>query len=274
MDNYSDGIQAISGNHSKEAKNIRLSMYLCLNERLEFNKCANDLIHRSELNQQGVAAIDHANVLYNQKLDNGLGGSTLDSIFTQKINTNEFPDALIQEILTQLSSRSIQSRSQGLLKYGSQTSGNILDFVEKPFQQLKKLLIQKISEYNKSCDINADKYFEANWAKNLYSLRGWAIIMDKGGNLTSHNHETGWLSGTFYLQMPKEGENKEEGAIEFTHQGPRYPAGNSAFETRLIRPSTRDLNIFPSSLFHRTLPFQSEKQRICIAFDIIERSKL
>ena len=98
--------------------------------------------------------------------------------------------------------------------------------------------------------------------------------MNKGGNLKTHNHETGWLTGTFYLQMPETGANKEEGAIEFSHQGPRYPSGNAAFEKRLIRPSARDLNIFSSALFHRTHPFQSKKQRICIAFDISERNDL
>ena len=168
----------------------------------------------------------------------------------------------------------MQSREQGHLVNGMQTSGNILNSPDPLFQKLKKLLVQKISIYNSSCDINTDKNFEANWEKNMYRLRGWAIIMSKGGNLKSHNHEDGWLTGTFYLQMPKKGADKEEGAIEFSHQSPRYPSGNAAFEKRLIRPSARDLNIFSSALFHRTLPFQSEEQRICIAFDISKRNDL
>jgi hypothetical protein len=98
--------------------------------------------------------------------------------------------------------------------------------------------------------------------------------MDKGGSLKSHNHERGWITGTFYLQMPEEGANTEEGAIEFSHQGPKYPEGASAFTRRVIRPKARDLNIFSSALFHRTLPFQSETQRICIAFDVTRNEKL
>ena len=226
------------------------------------------------LNQQGVAAIDHANILFEQALDNGLEGNTLDSVFTQRIQDHEFSDAMIEELLTRLSSELMQSKAQGHLVNGIQTSGNILNSPDPLFQKLKKLLVQKISLYNCSCDINADKNFEANWEKNIYLLRGWAIIMSKGGNLKSHNHEHGWLTGTFYLQMPEKGANKEEGGIEFSHQGPRYPSGNAAFEKRLIRPSARDLNIFSSALFHRTHPFQSEQQRICIAFDISERNDL
>ena len=141
----------------------------------------------------------------------------------------------------------IQSRSQGSCN-GFKTSGSILDSPEKPFKELKSLLIQKISEYNKSCHINTDKNFETNWEKNLYLLRGWAIIMNKGGNLMPHNHEDGWLTGTFYLQMPEEGFDIEEGAIEFSHQGPRYPEGSAEFKKDSVS-FAQNLNIFSSSLF-------------------------
>ena len=138
---------------------------------------------------------------------------------------------------------------------------------------LKKLLIQKIDNYNQSNAGNTDKDFITHWKKNMYTLRGWAIIMNEGGNLKPHIHEHGWITGTFYMQMPEKDSNPDEGAIEFSHQGPKYPEGASAFERRVIRPTARDLNIFSSSLFHRTLPFQSKTQRICIAFDVIRNEK-
>lgn len=271
LGNYRDGLKAICGIHNKAADNLRLSLSLCLDDKLEFNRCAEDLISKRWLNQRGVAAIDHANILYDQALDNGLGGSTIDSVIFQKINKQEFSDSFIDEILIRLSNGSIQSKYQGLLANGSQTSGNIFDIPEKPFQALRELLVQKIDNYNQTCDINTDKDFGANWKKNMYTLTGTAMTMDKGGNLRSHNHEnqeTSWITGTFYLQMPEREANSEAGAIEFSHRGPRYPEGASAFERRVIRPTARDLNIFSSSLFHRTLPFQSETQRICIAFEV------
>ncbi len=269
MGKYHDGIEMIGDIQNKKACNLLLSLHLCLDNKHLFNQCATTLIANQWLDPQGIAAIDHANVLYNQKLDNGLKGiSTIDCVFTQPINEKEFPNQLIEEILAQLSNRSIHSRTQTLLTNGSQTSGNILDLPERPFQVLKELLVAKIANYNQAYDVNTDKNFKANLQKNLYTLRGWAIVMNKGGNLQSHNHELGWLTGTFYLQMPDRTENTNEGAIEFTHQGPKYPTGTRVFKRTVIQPSTRDLNIFPSSVFHRTLPFQSDKQRICIAFDV------
>jgi len=275
VDNYLEGIKVISGINSRKSGNLRLALYLSLDEKRKFNQYADHLISKRWLNSQGIAAIDHANVIYNQMIDNGLDGrNTIDSVFVEPINEQEFPDALIQEILIRLSSGSLQSRGQGLLVNGSQTSGNILDIPEKPFQMLKELFAQKINDYNQEYNIIADKDFKLNLKKNMYILRGWSITMDKGGSLKSHNHELGWLTGTFYLQMPEEGANPEEGAIEFSHQGPKYPEGASGFEKRVMLPTVRDLNIFPSSLFHRTLPFQSKTQRICIAFDVTRNEEL
>ena len=36
-------------------------------------------------------------------------------------------------------------------------------------------------------------------------------------------------------------------------------------------PSKGDLVLFPSSLFHRTIPFDSKEERLCIAFDIVPK---
>ncbi len=265
---YHDAIKTLSEVGTNEANNLLLSLYLILDMKLEFNCCAADLISKRGLDQRGVAAVDHSNNLYNQALDNGLVDSTMNSVFTQAISAQEFSDESFEQLLSSILKFELQPRSQLLLVNGSQTSGNILELPQKPFQRLKELLIQKISHYNQSCDINTDKNFDFNWKNRLYKLSAWAIIMDKGGNLKSHNHELGWLTGTFYLQMPKREDDSNQGAIEFTHHGPKYPKGNSFFERKVLRPKVRDLNIFSSSLFHRTLPFESDIKRVCIAFDV------
>ena len=53
--------------------------------------------------------------------------------------------------------------------------------------------------------------------------------MSKGGNLLAHNHEKGFLTGTFYLKMPERKLDGNEGAILFSHQGPYYAQRDSDF---------------------------------------------
>jgi hypothetical protein len=72
-----------------------------------------------------------------------------------------------------------------------------------------------------------------------------------------------------YLVIPKDsGPNKQEGAIELSSDGDEYPRLHDEFEKKVILPNVGDVIFFPSSVFHRTIPFDSKEGRICIAFDV------
>lgn len=268
---YVEAIQVLGNVKTREQASLLLSLYLAINNKNKFNVCARELIEKNWFDSRSIAAIDHANVLYNQAMDNGLNGNSFDTISTQNISENEISETLFNEMLAYLSDMTLHSRFQKLLINGTQTSGNIFDTPKESFRVLLKLLITKIEKYNLDCNVNTDKSFMTNWNNKLYTLRGWAIVMGKGGSLLPHNHEHGWLTGTFYLQLPEIVDKANDGAIEFSHKGPQYPHDNIVFDKKVLRPKVRDLNIFSSSLFHRTLPFQSTTQRICIAFDLRRR---
>lgn len=268
---YSEALHVLSGTNSKEAKGMIASLYLCLDRKNEFISCAKDLILEGFLDPRSIAAINHANILYGQCLDLGPNSNSFNSISIEKISQSDFSDSSLQRVLSCLANRNINSRSQGHLVNGLQTSGNIFDISLYPFQELKSLIFSRISDYIGSFAAESSDISCIDLALNRFVLRGWGVVMDAGGSLKMHNHESGLLTGTFYLQMPDFSFDLDEGAIEFSQQGPRYPQGLSVFEKRVIRPNVRDLNIFPSSLFHRTIPFHSETQRICVAFDLLER---
>ena len=91
--------------------------------------------------------------------------------------------------------------------------------------------------------------------------------MNKGGYLTSHIHEEGWISGCVYLQLPEKN-SAHEGSFEYSTDGDDYPRLHDDFPSQIVDQQVGDLVIFPSSLFHRTLPFHSDQERVCVAFDI------
>ena len=93
--------------------------------------------------------------------------------------------------------------------------------------------------------------------------------MQSGGHLSSHIHEDGWISGAVYLAIPKDsGSDGQEGAIELSSDGDDYPRLHDEFEKKVILPNVGDVIFFPSSVFHRTISFNSNEERICIAFDV------
>ena len=59
--------------------------------------------------------------------------------------------------------------------------------------------------------------------------------------------------------------------LAFTYQGTRYPKKEKEFNLTIQKIETRDICIFPSSLFHQTIPFESSEERICFVFDLVQK---
>ena len=91
--------------------------------------------------------------------------------------------------------------------------------------------------------------------------------MLKNGYQTSHIHPSGWLSGVIYLKTMAL--NNNEGAIEFGLHGYDLPVIDKDYPRKIHRPKIGDIALFPSSLFHRTIPFSSDSERCVIAFDLM-----
>ena len=100
-------------------------------------------------------------------------------------------------------------------------------------------------------------------------LRGWFVRLLTGGQQYYHNHPYGWATGCLYLQMPQSAA-PGEGAIEFGLESGSYPPLSDKQPPTLIhQPKAGQVAFFPSSLYHRTIPFSSDEERMCIAFDLL-----
>ena len=74
------------------------------------------------------------------------------------------------------------------------------------------------------------------------------------------------MSGVVYLKVLPNLE-KKEGAIEFSLNGEHYSHPDSP--KIVYQPKIGDIVLFPSSLYHRTIPFSKDIDRISIAFDLM-----
>ena len=76
------------------------------------------------------------------------------------------------------------------------------------------------------------------------------------------------MSGSVYFQIPRN-LSKNEAAIKFTCNYENYPKiNNKELKEKIITLKTGDIVVFPSSLYHSTVPFNSDSRRICYAFDL------
>ena len=105
-----------------------------------------------------------------------------------------------------------------------------------------------------------------NWPKKI-EIDAWYVRILKSGHQSSHIHPSGWISGVLYLktvELPKQ----NEGAIEFSLHGYSYPVLREDYPKEVHQPNNGDLVLFPSSLFHRTIPVIQDTERCVIAFDL------
>ena len=172
----------------------------------------------------------------------------------------------LAQLLHDIKHLAIAERKQGRLYYGMQSAGNLLQRTEPSFQTLAGLIRSKVLAYRQFF-AGSEEGLIRWFPQELEFASSWYLRMKQGGYLTSHIHEEGWISGCVYLQLPDK-LAAHEGSFEYGVDGDDYPRLREDFPSQIVDQKVGDLVLFPSSLFHRTLPFHSDQERVCIAFDI------
>ncbi len=85
----------------------------------------------------------------------------------------------------------------------------------------------------------------------------------------NHVHSQGWLSSAYYVSLPpgmKAG-GARDGWLKFGESniglGAREEIG------RYVEPEEGLLVLFPSCMFHGTVPFADDAERLTVAFDVV-----
>lgn len=157
-------------------------------------------------------------------------------------------------------------------KYGSQTM-EILNAPDAPVAALQRFLEESVTDYMKTALASA-KYGFAPKPPASWKLHGWAVILRSSGHQTPHFHPAGVVSGVYYVRVPKavrDGAAGEAGHIRFGHPLLDVPGAKAAEPalTTSFKPEEGMLVLFPSYFWHHTVPFESDEERISIAFDAI-----
>jgi tetratricopeptide (TPR) repeat protein len=96
----------------------------------------------------------------------------------------------------------------------------------------------------------------------------WSVRLRGGGFHVSHTHPMGWISSALYVSLP---EPKQRGAAPagwIAFGRPPQGLGVALPEYGRVEPKPGRLVLFPSTLWHQTLPFD-EGERLVIAFDVM-----
>lgn len=98
----------------------------------------------------------------------------------------------------------------------------------------------------------------------------WSVRLRPGGHHRNHFHGQGWISSACYIQLPS-GMNAPGGEGWLGFGQPGLPTSPALAHEYLVRPEPGLLVLFPSWMWHGTLPFRGEPKdsRLTIAFDLL-----
>jgi hypothetical protein len=95
----------------------------------------------------------------------------------------------------------------------------------------------------------------------------WSARLTNEGYQPNHVHDRGWISSAYYVSvLPNE-------RLHDVHAGhlklgePNRPAAGCGPE-RFIEPEVGKLVLFPSYMWHGTVPFEGS-ERLSLAFDVL-----
>ena len=145
---------------------------------------------------------------------------------------------------------------------GNQTAGNVFGQMGQHRKKIEDLIIMELEKYRQKYKDSSEGLI-SNWPTN-YKLSGWIVKMKNGGVIKPHMHEEGWISGSVYINVPpklKDDSGNLVVCVESEREQDIY--------SKSLDVVTGSLCLFPSSLLHYTIPFESDEDRIVLAFDMV-----
>ncbi|MFC3231277.1 tetratricopeptide repeat protein [Marinibaculum pumilum] len=145
---------------------------------------------------------------------------------------------------------------------------NVLLDGQPVFQAMEWSLRRAIAAFTGSLRSGRAHYFRRD-LKRRYRMVMWGVVLDRAGHLETHMHDDSWISGAYYVSLPRFDRGPGEdhaGAIEFGRPPATYGIA-PPFPTRVVEPEEGMVVLFPAATFHRTVPFRADAARICISFN-------
>jgi tetratricopeptide (TPR) repeat protein len=99
----------------------------------------------------------------------------------------------------------------------------------------------------------------------------WSVRLRSGGFHTDHVHPRGWLSSACYIALPGAlGDGVDGHRAGWLRLGqPAIPTRPALEAEHFVRPEPGMLALFPAYMWHGVVPFEDERPRLTVAFDVV-----
>ena len=151
---------------------------------------------------------------------------------------------------------------------GIQTSPNLIYFEHPILKLFFQMLDEPLNDYlNVIGHDQQHPLLRRNKGQyRIYSA--WSVLLSAGGHHVNHIHPQGWISSSYYIDVPDgiEKDANKQGWIQFGE--PPFTAPNLKAELQ-IAPKAGQVILFPSYMWHGTIPIQGGVSRMTLPFDVV-----
>jgi tetratricopeptide (TPR) repeat protein len=155
------------------------------------------------------------------------------------------------------------------LRHGTQTAPALLESSNPLLALLRRRIEDAVQLYIARMPQNDGDHPLTGRRGSGFAFAGsWSSRLHDRGFHANHVHPQGWISSCYYVAVPDVTRDAaaKEGWIKFGE--PSFNTGMQAVR-RAVQPVPGRLVLFPSYMWHGTIPFRSAIARTTIAFDAV-----
>lgn len=177
--------------------------------------------------------------------------------------------ATVLEALHHTRARPIDQTVRG----GTQTSGYLFRLKQPILQLLEQQIRAAIPAALAAAPQDPRNPFwgrRPGGAGDRFAFAGcWSVRLTSQGFHTNHIHRSGWMSSALYVDLPEEIHGAADRAGHIQFGVPPVETGLVLPPQRTVEPRVGELLLFPSYMWHGTVPFTGTRPRVTVAFDLV-----
>ncbi len=150
---------------------------------------------------------------------------------------------------------------------GGSKLADLLTLDEPVIRAFREALTPAVDEHVNYLGVGSDPLRRRNTLQ--WEIDGiWSVLLASNGFHHNHVHPKAWLSSASYIDVPGDvDEGERNGWIKFGQPG--IPTDPELPFEHALKPEPGLLVLFPSYMWHGTIPFKSEDSRLTIALDVV-----
>jgi tetratricopeptide (TPR) repeat protein len=155
------------------------------------------------------------------------------------------------------------------LRGGTQTPARMFGAGHDLVDRLQVRIDEAVGRYIAELKQDDTHPFLSRRARGFRHTGSWSSRLNDCGFHVNHMHPMGWISSCYYVAVPQAAKNEtaRQGWIKFGE--PSFDVDLANPIRRAIQPVAGRLVLFPSYMWHGTVPFHDAQARTTIAFDAV-----